>query len=73
MSLSLRYDPYSPNAIENYERLRAELEGIDILGLLNEQLARTNLHVPTTRKLIAAIAHLDGASQYGAVSSLLSR
>ena len=49
-SLNLRYDPYSLHADEEYEELRAELDKIDILGLLNRELAKTRVHGALTKK-----------------------
>jgi hypothetical protein len=71
MALSLRYDPYSANAMENYLQLREELSKIDIVGLLNEQLARSQIHIATTKKIVAALRHIDPEYQLGAVVSLL--
>lgn len=72
MSLSLRYDPYSQNADQNYERLRDELSGIDIVALLNEQLACTQVHIATTKKIVSALNHLAPEAQFGAAASMLN-
>ncbi len=72
MSLSLRYDPYSANAASDYESLRDELQNIDIVSLLSEQLARSNIHIPTTKKIISALNHIDEEYQFGAVMSVLT-
>lgn len=71
MSLSLRYDPYTANAEENYEALKAALKEIDIIALLNDQLAQSRIHIPTTKKIVAALALIDNAAQFGAVLSML--
>ena len=72
MSISLRYDPYSQNADRNYERLRDELSTIDIVALLNEQLARTQVHIATTKKIVAALRHVGEEAQFGAAASMLN-
>lgn len=72
MSLGLRYDPYSARAAEHYEALRRELTQIDIVGLLNEQLAKTRVHIAATKKIIAALALIDEAARFGAVASMLN-
>ncbi|MCD1641349.1 RNA-directed DNA polymerase [Aurantimonas coralicida] len=72
MSLSLRYDPYSANSQQNYETLREQLSSIDIVSLLNEQLSRSRVHIPATKKIIAAIRTLEADAQYGAIISMLN-
>jgi hypothetical protein len=72
MSLSLRYDPYSVNAVENYEELKRSLSTIDIVALLNEQLSRSRVHIPAAKKIINAIRHIESSQQYGAAISMLN-
>jgi hypothetical protein len=71
MSLTLRYDPYDANAAANYEALRAALEGIDIVSLLNEQIAQSRIHIPTTKKIVAALNLIADEAKFGAVLSML--
>lgn len=71
MSLALRYDPYAPNAADQYEELKRQLDDIDILALLNEQLARTRIHIPSARKIIEALRLVEPSVQGGAVLSML--
>ncbi|MCP8883874.1 reverse transcriptase domain-containing protein [Devosia sp. XJ19-1] len=71
MSLTLRYDPYSSNAEQDYEALKSELNSIDIVALLNEQLAQTRVHVATTKKIISALRHVSESAQFGAAISML--
>lgn len=71
MSLTLRYDPYSANAEQDYEALKDELESIDIVALLNEQLAQTRVHIATTKKIISALRHVSPNGQFGAAISML--
>lgn len=71
MSLSLRYDPYDANAEANYEALREALTGIDIVALLNEQIAQSKIHIPTTKKIVTAIGHIDETAKFGAILSML--
>ncbi len=54
-SLSLNFDPYSPTAHDDYEALKSSLEEIDFLSLLNEELGKSQIHVPTINKLIKAL------------------
>lgn len=71
MSLSLRYDPYDANAEANYEALRDALAGIDIVALLNEQIAQSKIHIPTTKKIVAAINLIEDNAKFGAILSML--
>lgn len=71
MSLNLRFDPYAPNAVEKYEELKEQLERIDIIGLLNEQLSQSRIHITVTRRIVSALRSVDNDSQYGAVLSML--
>jgi Fe2+ or Zn2+ uptake regulation protein len=71
MALALRYDPYAPNAADQYEELKRQLDDIDILALLNEQLARTRIHIPSARKIIEALRIVEPSVQGGAVLSML--
>tara|TARA_R110002020_G_scaffold68552_2_gene179342 strand:+ start:284 stop:1864 length:1581 start_codon:yes stop_codon:yes gene_type:complete len=71
MSLTLRYDPYSANAEQDYEALKDELSEIDIVALLNEQLSQTRIHAPTTKKIIAALGYISSQAKFGAFISML--
>jgi hypothetical protein len=70
-ALNLRYDPYSPHAAEDYEELRSELGKIDILGLLNRELAKSRVHGALTKKIISAIRHLPPSVKGNAVLTLV--
>jgi hypothetical protein len=40
LGLSIRFDPYSPTAADDYEALKDELSRIDIIGLLKSELSK---------------------------------
>lgn len=71
LSFSLRFDPYSPTAHEDYEKLKAEIRQFDILGLLKEELAKSRVHIALSRKIISAIRYLDGKTRDDAVLSIV--
>lgn len=71
MSLTLRFDPYAPDATEQYEALKDELEGIDLVGLLNEQLSQTRVHIPTARKIVETLKFSGPDVKAGAVIAML--
>ena len=70
LSFSLRFDPYSPTAEEDYEKLKQEIDQFDILGLLKQELAKSRVHIALSRKLISAVRYLDGQSKDDAVVSI---
>lgn len=69
--LKLRFDPYSANAEEEYEELKSELRKIDILGLLNLELAKTRVHGALTKKLVSAVRYLDEGIKENAILTLV--
>lgn len=71
LSVRLRYDPYSPTADEDYERIKAQVMKFDVVGLLARELRKPRLHQAMTRKLISAIRALDDEQRDLAVRALL--
>lgn len=69
--IHLHYDPYSDTADEDYEALCEELNKFDIIGMLASEMQKTRVAEGLTRKLIKAIAHLEGSVKDQAVLSLL--
>lgn len=72
LSFSLRFDPYSPTAHEDYEKLKDEIRQFDILGLLKEELAKSRVHIALSRKIVSAIRYLDGKTRDDAVLSIVN-
>jgi hypothetical protein len=71
LKLSLRFDPYSLNAKQEYAELAAAVGRIDILGILTQELNKTRVHGPLIRKLIGAIQFLGTKQRNDAVLSLI--
>jgi hypothetical protein len=71
MRLSLRYDPYSPTAEEDYEALRSAVSSIDIVGILAREISKTNIDTQITKQAIAAIRALEPKFRSAAVNSPL--
>lgn len=71
LRFSLRFDPYSPTAEEDYERLKEEIRNFDIIGLLKEELAKSRIHTALARKVVTAIRYLEGSTKDDAVLSIL--
>jgi hypothetical protein len=71
MRLSLRFDPYSPTAADDYEALRAQLQKFDILSLLKSELVKSRVHISLSRRIVAAIRFIDETQRDDAVLSLI--
>jgi hypothetical protein len=71
LNLHIHYDPYSATAVEDYERLKGQLEEFDIFQLLQEELRKQRIHSALTRRLVATIKYIDPIVQMRAVLSLL--
>lgn len=71
LQFSLRFDPYSPTAEEDYERLRQEISKFDIISLLKDELAKSQIHTALARKIVSAIRYLDPLVRDDAVLSIL--
>ena len=70
-SLKLRYDPYSTSPDEDNEGLKEELSRIDILGMLNSELAKTRIHGAITKRLISSVRHLRPRVMESAILTIL--
>lgn len=71
MRLSLRFDPYSPTAAEDYEALRRQLQKFDILSLLKSELVKSRVHISLSKRIVAAIRYIDISQKDDAVLSLI--
>jgi hypothetical protein len=59
MNFSPRFDPYSPTAKEDYERLKSELKSFDVMGLLSEELRKSKIHQQFCIRLIKSFNVLE--------------
>lgn len=71
LNISVRFDPYSPTAEEDYERLKAAVSEVDILGILGREVGKTTIDMAVTRHAINSIRVLDSGARYGAIQTLL--
>ena len=72
LSLTLKYDPYSPTAEEDYQALKASVAGIDIVGILSNEVAKTTIDQTLTRQALNALRALEQAQREQALSVLLA-
>ena len=68
----ISFDPYSPTATQDYERLKGELRRFDIMGLLRSELQKSRIHAALSRRIIQAVRYLDENVRDEAVRSILS-
>lgn len=71
--MSIRFDPYSPTAVEDYEVLQSKVRGIDIVGILSREVGKTAIDQTVTRQAIDALRALDAPTQAQAIQILLDR
>lgn len=71
MRLSIRFDPYSPTAHEDYELLRTEIGKIDLLFLLKAELTKSRIHISLSKRIVSAIKYIDEPQRSDAVLSLI--
>ena len=70
--LKLKYDPYSPTAEADYNKLRKELKSFDIVGMLAREFRKSRIDVALTKQLVKSLKYLDQKTQSAAVESLIS-
>lgn len=71
LNISIRFDPYSPTAEEDYERLRAAVSEIDIVGILGREVSKAAIDPTVTRQAINALRALSPFARDGAIRTLL--
>ena len=72
LGLSLKFDPYSPTAEEDYLALKASVADIDIVGILSNEVAKTAIDQTLTRQALNALRALDIAQRELSLSVLLA-
>jgi Reverse transcriptase (RNA-dependent DNA polymerase) len=71
LNLHIHYDPYSPTAADDYDRVKTQLNQFDILSLLSDELTKGRIHTALTRRLVQAIRYMDALPRQQAVLSLV--
>ena len=71
LNISIRFDPYSATAEEDYERLKAAVSKVDIVGILGREVQKAAIDPTVAKQAINAIRALDPAARDGAIRTLL--
>lgn len=72
LNISLRFDPYSPTADQDYEAVKDAVRKVDILGILGREIAKPAIDTAVTKQAIGAIRALEPAAQEEALRTLLA-
>ena len=70
--LRLKFDPYSPTAEEEYDKLRSELAKFDVVGMLGREFGKTRVDEALTKQLVKSLKYLSLENQEAATESLIS-
>jgi hypothetical protein len=70
LSLSLRFDPYSHTAEDDYETLKSEIEKFDIIGLLRKEVAKNKIDIAVTRQIVKSLKFISDPTRDQAVLSI---
>lgn len=70
--ISLYYEPYSTSAAADYEDLKSSLENLDIIGILNHEIRKSRIHVPTINRIVQALRHVHPQVAGNAVMTIVT-
>lgn len=71
LNISIRYDPYSSTAVDDYESLKEAVSQVDIVAILGREVSKTVIDQTVTKQAINAIKVLDESVKEGAIITLL--
>ena len=71
LGLTLRYDPYSPTAVTDYDALKDAIDRIDIVDLFMVELSKPRIDSRLTRKLLRALDLAESSAKAQVCSSLV--
>lgn len=73
LNISIRFDPYSATAVEDYESLKDAIRQIDIIGILSREVNKTKIDQTVTKQAINSVKVLTKENQVQAVKILLDQ
>lgn len=59
LNLPIRYDPYSPNAKEDYDEIKESLKSFDLFSMLSEELKKSKVNQIYTKHILRALKYED--------------
>lgn len=71
LNISIRFDPYSLTAEEDYEKLKDALRSVDILGILAREVNKTRIDQTVAKQAVNSIKVLDKELQLSSIRILL--
>jgi hypothetical protein len=73
LNISIRFDPYSATAVDDYESLKDAVRQIDIIGILSREVNKTKIDQTLTKQAINSVKVLTDENQVQAVKILLDK
>lgn len=73
LNISIRFDPYSETAEEDYKKLTNAVSQVDVVGILGRQIAKTTIDMPVTKQAIGVVRALGDPEKEGTIRTLLQR
>ena len=73
LNISIRFDPYSATAVDDYESLKDAVRQIDIIGILSREVNKTKIDQTVTKQAINSVKALTEENQVQAVKILLDQ
>jgi len=71
LNISIRYDPYSLTADEDYESLKEAVEKINVVSILSNEAGKASIDPTVTKQAINALKVLDSGTKEKAIRVLL--
>lgn len=71
ISLSLHFDPYSPTAQEDYQKLSAEIGKFPILDILKSELNKSRVDIALARRLVKVLRFISEYEIGDAVKTII--
>ena len=73
LNISIRFDPYSETAEEDYEKLSKAVAGVNVLNILAREIKKTAIDTSVAKQAINAIRALGVDEQVGSLRMLLDK
>lgn len=71
LNISIRFDPYSPTAEDDYEKLKDAVRSVDVIGILAREMNKTRIDQTVAKQAVNSIKVLDRDLQLASLRILL--